>query len=79
VDFRFDLATHEDGRTETMSNSRRVSCFYDIEIGNYHYGQGSYPDHERSNRTAVLATAAGVSDAVAVPAMICWRPEWNDL
>lgn len=23
-----------------MSNSRRVSYFYDVEVGNYHYGQG---------------------------------------
>ena len=23
-----------------MSSSRRVSYFYDLEIGNYHYGQG---------------------------------------
>jgi hypothetical protein len=27
-----------------MSNSRRVSYFYDIEIGNYHYGQGEGTD-----------------------------------
>ena len=26
--------------TTTNNNSRRVSYFYDIEIGNYHYGQG---------------------------------------
>jgi len=26
-----------------MSNSRRVSYFYDIEVGNYHYGQGASP------------------------------------
>jgi len=29
-------------KEKTMSNSRRVSYFYDIEIGNYHYGQGTY-------------------------------------
>jgi hypothetical protein len=23
-----------------MSNARRVSYFYDAEVGNYHYGQG---------------------------------------
>lgn len=23
-----------------MTDSRRVSYFYDVEIGNYHYGQG---------------------------------------
>ena len=26
----------------TATDKRRVSYFYDIEIGNYHYGQGIY-------------------------------------
>jgi hypothetical protein len=25
-----------------MTDSRRVSYFYDAEVGNYHYGQGGY-------------------------------------
>jgi len=30
-----------------MSESRRVSYFYDAEIGNYHYGQGENADDSR--------------------------------
>jgi len=56
-----------------MSSSRRVSYFYDIEVGNYHYGQGTYYDYsyERWRSEVQRVQLASVAQNFDCKACLC--------